>query len=122
MKELKQFEEEAGTKKEKGEPKVIEFAARDAEMLRKKLEKTEANEPAKEQIAVESDYEEKKEKIISKLVEAAFALGLEGSDKGIEEAMNKAKKFANLGYYDIADEVHDRILKERDERISGKID
>jgi hypothetical protein len=59
----------------------------------------------------DNDVEAKKEKIISKLVEAVLAAG--DDDDAERKIMEKAMAYTGKGYPMIADAVHDRILEER---------
>jgi hypothetical protein len=59
----------------------------------------------------DDEVEAKKEKIISKLVEAVLAAGDDEAAKW--KIMEKAMAYTGKGYPMIADAVHDRILEER---------
>lgn len=64
----------------------------------------------KQQGRLAADIEAKKERIISKLVNAACAADF--SSEAMKRIMNIAEKYIKKDYPDIADEIHDRIINE----------
>lgn len=64
----------------------------------------------KQQGKLAADIEAKKERIISKLVNAARAADF--SSEAMKRIMNIAEKYIKKDYPDIADEIHDRIINE----------
>lgn len=64
-----------------------------------------------QQADLDSDIEERKAKIVDSFVKAARAAGFE--DGKVEHIMRIAERYLKKSYPDIADEIHDRIINER---------
>jgi len=121
--EMKRFEaENEGLEVIESLPEEIEAKdEKPTESLKKKLvgEIQKRKEERPEEL-VKEDVAERIETIVNNFVKSAAAANFD--DEKVEKILKKAEMYIAKGYPQIADEVHDRILKERDERISGKID
>lgn len=103
------------TKKEFPEEKSLKKAESIKINLIKPQSKPADLETKSEQSTKIADLEAKKEKIISRLTEAALAMG--GDDENIQKIMENAKNYTAKGYPSICKEVYIRVREARNRGI-----
>lgn len=114
------IEEEAGRKAQEGGPKATDSNP-DAHALRKKIKgQLPATKDTKTPtLSGEEAVKQKMESIIDRSLQQAIAAGF-GEAKLEKILKDLGKKYPSHPH--ILKEVHARILEERDQRLSGKID
>lgn len=111
IKEIEQLEKEAEFERENEGLEVIEPEAKTAEALRARVEKSfpEASDKEPDKKSIGNGIEERIEIIVNNFVKSAAAA--EFDEEKVDQIMDKARMYIAKGYPQIADEVHDRILK-----------
>jgi hypothetical protein len=110
-KEIEKLEKEVEFERDNGGLEVIESGRKTAEALRARVEESfpEVSEEEPDKKIIEKDIEERIEIIVNNFVKSAAAA--EFDEEKVDQIIGKARMYIAKGYPQIADEVHDRILK-----------
>jgi len=122
-KELERFEaENEGLEVIEQKPEKDAATGNEAETLRWKIKKDLPNiaEDIKEDLVIQKDVEERIETIVNNFVKSARVANFD--DEKVQQIIGKSKMYIAKGYPNIADEVHDRILAERDRWVEESHD